>query len=263
MRPNISNMSNLIGYKDLLFSWTYRIVRGRYQQSILGGLWAIIVPVASTVIFSIIFTFFVPVDTGKTPYLVFSYTAMVPWTLFTSSITDMVDSLIGNMNLVSKIYFPREILPIAALLARLIDYFIAMGVLVILMIIYRIPQNVLGLLLLPLVLLIQLSLSLGLGLMGSAMNVFYRDVRHIFILGLQIWFYASPIIYPVSVVPPDLQPIYFLNPMAGVIEAYRDILLNQKLPNPYLTISAIVALLVLLIGYRIFKRLEFQFADVI
>ena len=263
MRYYVNNFRSFFVYKDLLLSWTYRIIKGRYQQSILGGLWAIIVPVASTVIFSIIFTYFVPVDTGKIPYLVFSYTAMVPWTLFTSSITDMVDSLVGNMNLVSKIYFPREILPIASLLARLVDFLIAFCVLAILMIYYRLPANPFGWLFLPLVLLIQISLALGLGFIGSALNVFYRDVRHIFILGLQIWFYASPIIYPVSVVPTALRIFYFLNPMAGVIETYRAILLNQQLPNIYIILSAFVAILFLFIGYGLFKKVEFQFADVI
>ncbi len=263
MKAYLQNLKSIYSYKDLLFTWAYRIIRSRYQQSVLGGLWAIIVPTATTLIFSVIFTFFIPIKTDKIPYIVFSYTAMVPWTLFSSSIADMVDSLTGNMNLVSKIYFPREILPIASLLARLVDAFIAFGLLAILLWYYGIQVNVIQLLILPLILLIQISIALGLGFIGSALNVFYRDMRHIIVLGLQLWFYASPIIYPVSSVPDRLQFIYFLNPMAGVIEAYRDILLHQTMPGANIFISAGVGVFVLAIGYWLFKRAEFQFADII
>jgi lipopolysaccharide transport system permease protein len=258
----LSDITSLFSFRDLLLTWVYRTIRARYQQSVLGGLWAIIVPVAQTLIFSIIFTYFVPVNTGGIPYIVFSYTAMLPWTLFSASITDMVDSLVGNMNLVSKIYFPREILSISALLARLVDFLIGFILLIVLMIYYRMPITIYWILL-PVIMLIQLCLSLGLGLAGAALNVFYRDVRHIFILVLQIWFYASPIIYPVSSVPSSLQPIYYLNPMAGVIEGYRSILLYQQLPNQYLLISMCAALIILPTGYWFFKRVEKQFADVI
>ena len=263
MKVLLQNVNALYHYKDLLFTWAYRIIRGRYQQSILGGLWAILVPTATALIFSVIFTFFIPVNTGDVPYLVFSYTAMVPWTLFSASITDMVDSLTGNMNLVSKIYFPREILPIASLLARLVDALIAFILLAILMWYFGMQVKVDGLLFLPFVLLIQISLALGIGFIGGALNVFYRDMRHVFVLGLQLWFYASPIVYPVSVVPENLKFIYFLNPMAGVLEAYRDVLLYQSLPGTNIFISAGVAVIVLLLGYWLFKRAEFQFADII
>ena len=258
----IKNITSPFFYYDLLITWAYRTIRARYQQSILGGLWAIIVPVAQTVLLSVIFTYFIPIETGEIPYIVFSYTAMLPWNLFSSSITDMVDSIVGNMNLVSKIYFPREILPFSSLLARTVDFLIGFIVLVILIIFYRIPMTALWLYL-PIILLIQISLSLGLGLAGAALNVFYRDIRHIFVLGLQIWFYASPIIYPVSAVPTNLQSIYFLNPMAGVIEAYRAVLLYQQLPNPNLILSACMALVILTLGYWFFKKVDKQFADVI
>lgn len=259
----ISNIRELYLARDLIWAWTSRSIRVRYKQSVLGGLWAIIQPLATVAIFSIIFTFFVPVDTGTTPYVIFSYTAMVPWVLFTSSTTDIVDSLVGNMNLVSKIYFPREILPISALLARLLDFGIASMLLVLLMIYFQIPVYLPGWLFLPIILLTQLALALGLGLFGAALNVFYRDVRPIFGLGLQIWLYASPIIYPISTIPEWLQPIYFLNPMAGVIEGYRSVLLYQQLPGPYFSLSVSVSIVILLFGYWFFKRVEFQFADVV
>jgi homopolymeric O-antigen transport system permease protein len=263
MIKQIKNIQSLYEHRDLLFNWTYRIIRGRYQQSLLGGLWAIIVPTFTALIFNVIFTFFVPINTGNIPYLVFSYAAMVPWTLFSSSITDMVDSLTSNMNLVSKIYFPREILPIASLFARLVDATIAFSLLAVLMLYFRMQVNGATLLLLPFILLIQISFSLGIGLMGGALNVFYRDIRHILVLGLQLWFYASPIIYPVSSVPEKLRSFYFLNPMAGILEAYRAILLYHQLPDASIFISAGVAILVLALGYSVFKRAEFQFADII
>ena len=183
MTTYLQNIKSLYVHKDLLFTWVYRLIRVRYQQSVLGGLWAIIVPLSTTIIFSVIFTFFVPVNTGGIPYVVFSYTAMVPWTLFSSSIGDMAESLVGNMNLVSKIYFPREILPIASMLARLFDAFIAYILLVVIMLYYGVKINYIGLAMLPLVLLVQIFLSLGLGFIASALNVFYRDVRPIIGLG--------------------------------------------------------------------------------
>lgn len=263
MKAYLERALPLYRHRDLLFTWVYRIIRGRYQQSVLGGLWAIIVPVTTTIIFSVIFTFFIPINTGDIPYIVFSYVTMVPWTLFSASITDMVDSLTSNMNLVSKIYFPREILPIANLLARLVDLFIAYVLLAIMMWYFKIEVTFGGLLLLPVVLLIQILLTLGIGLMGGALNVFYRDIRHVFVLGLQLWFYASPIIYPVSAVPENLKIIYYLNPMVGVLNAYRSILLYQSYPDLSILYPAGIAIFVLVFGYWLFKRVEFQFADII
>jgi lipopolysaccharide transport system permease protein len=240
-----------------------RTLRARYQQSVLGGAWAILQPAATVAIFSIIFTRFVPVETGGIPYVIFSYTAMVPWTFLSGSITDMVDSLVGNMNLISKIYFPREVLPTAALLARLLDFVIAGSILILLMIYYQMPFFLTGWLLIPFILLIQFALALGIGLFGAALNVFYRDIKHLFALGLQIWLYASPIIYPVTAVPERFRSFYYLNPMAGIIEAYRGVLLYERLPGYYLAISALVSLFILIAGYWFFRRAESKFADVI
>lgn len=253
----------LYTHRDLLIAWTLRTIRARYQQSILGGLWAIFQPAATVAVFTVIFTRFIPVDTGSVPYVVFSYTAMVPWLLFSTSMSDMVESLVVNRNLVSKIYFPREILVIAAMLARLLDFGIAFGVLLLLMLYYRMLPFALGWLYLPVILATQLALALGLGLAGAALNVFYRDFKHLFALGLQLWLYATPIIYPVSLVPERLRPFYYLNPMAGVIEAYRAVLLYEAWPGSYLFTSALTAFTVLVVGYWLFKRVEPQFADVV
>jgi len=254
---------NLYQARDLLWSWTLRNIRARYQQSALGWLWAIFQPAAQVFIFTVIFTLFVPVDTGDIAYPVFSYVAIVPWTLLSSSVTDMSQSLVANMNLVTKIYFPREILPIAALLARLMDFTVAVGLLIVLMIFYKVPVTLHALSYLPLIFFTQLMLLLGLGLASATTNVFFRDVQSLLTLGFQLWFYASPIIYPVSMIPPHLRQWYFLNPMAGILEGYRDVLLNQRVPGNYLLFSFVTSLIIFLLGYWFFKRVEFQIADIV
>jgi lipopolysaccharide transport system permease protein len=259
----MTSQATFLSHRPLLYAWIMRTIRARYKQSLLGGLWAIVQPAVATLIFSLVFTYFVPIDTGGIPYIVFSYAAMAPWTFFTTALTDMVESLVINMNLVSKIYFPREILPIAALLARSLDFGIASLLLLMLMFYFGIQIELSALLFLPAVIAIQLALSLGLGFIGAALNVFYRDVKHIIALVIQVWLYATPIIYPASAVPSWLRPYYYLNPMTGIIESYRDILLRQQGPGPYLLISLVSASACLVIGYWFFKKVEFQFADVV
>ena len=179
------------------------------------------------------------------------------------SLPDMSNSLVENMTLVTKIYFPREVLPIAAMLARFMDFAIASGLTVVIMLFYHSSISLVGCLYLPVVLAIEFALILGLGLGFAALNVFFRDVRSLLVLGLQIWFYASPIIYPITSVPEWLRPYYYLNPMAGVIEAYRDVLLYAQLPGTYLIPSTLVSVAILVIGYWFFKRVEFRFADIV
>ncbi|MEZ4622836.1 MAG: ABC transporter permease [Caldilineaceae bacterium] len=263
MTTQTTTHSTFLAYKPLLYAWIVRTIRARYKQSFLGGLWAIVQPTVATLIFSLVFTYFVPIDTDGIPYILFSYAAMAPWTFFTTSLTDMVESLVINMNLVSKIYFPREVLPIAALLARLLDFGIASVLLVMLMVYFGTQVDPLLLLYLPAVVAIQMALTLGLGFIGAALNVFYRDVKHLVMLIIQVWLYASPVIYPIAKVPEWLRPYYFINPMAGILTAYRDILLYRQAPGSYLFIALAMAAVVLVIGYRFFKKVEFQFADVV
>ncbi|OJX39539.1 MAG: hypothetical protein BGO78_13595 [Chloroflexi bacterium 44-23] len=250
-------------YFDLLFAWSTRIIRARYQQSILGGLWAILQPLATVLIFTLVFSFLIKVDTGNIPYIVFSYSAMVPWLFFSSAITDMVDSIVSNMNLVSKIYFPREILVFSALIARFVDFLIAFAILILLIILYRLPVNLLTWLFLPVVLICQILLALGIGLFASALNAFFRDIKHVFTLIMQLWLYATPIIYPVTLVPENLRNLYYFNPMVGIIEGYRAILLHEALPGNSFIFSIVISLLVFAGGYSFFKKVEVQFADII
>jgi len=256
-------MMSLFHSRDLLREWTSRNISARYQQSVLGWFWAILQPTAQVAIYTIVFTIIVRVDTEKIPYVIFSYLAMVPWTLLATSLTDMSNSLVDNMTLVNKIYFPREVLPVAALLARLMDFAVAAILVVVLMIVYQIRVFPLGLLFVPVILAIQLILMLGIGLATAAANVFVRDIRSLMLLGLQIWFYASPVIYPATAVPEYLRPYYYLNPMTGIIEAYRDVLLRSQLPGSYLLPSVVISIIVFVIGYWFFKRVEFQFADIV
>lgn len=259
----LAEMERVVQSRDLIQAWTGRTLRARYQQSMLGWFWAVIQPAASAAIFAVIFTMFVPVNTGDTPYILFSYVAMVPWAFLATSLPDMAMSIVGNMSLVTKIYFPREVLPVSAMLARLMDFGIAASLIVVLLLAYRMPVLPEALLCLPVILAIQLVLVLGLGLALAAGNVFFRDVQSLLSLGLQLWFYASPIIYPVALVPERFRTLYFLNPMAGIIEAYRDVLIYARLPGPYLAVSAIEAVLMLAVGYWFFKRVEFQVADIV
>jgi lipopolysaccharide transport system permease protein len=254
-------MSGRLG--ALVWVWTGRTIRARYQQSALGWLWALIQPVATVAIWGVVFTRFVPVDTGGVPYLLFSYAAVVPWTLIATALPDMAMSLVNNMNLVTKIYFPREALPVAALLARLADCGIAAVLLVALVVFYGVSVSVSSLIYLPIIVGIQLALMLGLGLGCAALNVFYRDVDPFLRLGIQIGFYASPVLYPWSVVPEEWRALYFLNPLAGVIAGYRDVLIEGRAPGLYLAPAAVVAALILMLGYWYFKRVECQFADIV
>ena len=242
---------------------TSRNLRARYQQSMLGWTWAILLPAAQAAILSVVFTFFVPVDTDGVPYIVFCYVAMVPWTFLAASLPDMANSLIENMGLVTKIYFPRQALPIAAMLARMADFVVGAAVCVVLIVIFALPVDPVAFMMLPVVLVAQVLLIAGIGLLCAAGNVFFRDVRSLLVLGLQLWLYASPVIYSMATVPERLRPFYRLNPMVGIIEAYRDILIRGTAPGMNLAISMAVAVVLCVTSVFVFRRLESRFADIV
>jgi lipopolysaccharide transport system permease protein len=259
----INNLKTLVVYRDLLWMWIFREIKIRYKQSILGGAWAILQPFVLMIVFTIVFSTFARVPTDGIPYPIFSYSALLPWTLLATSVTFAVSSLVNNMNLLTKIYFPREILPIASIGAALVDFCVASIIFAGLMIYYQIPLHA-TLIWVPLLLLIQVALIIGISLSLSAINVFYRDIRFVVPLGLQIWLYASPVIYPLTLVPPEYRTLYMLNPMAGLIDSYRRVLLEGINPEPrYLGLAAIFAILMCLGAYKFFKRVEWQFADII
>ncbi|NIV33022.1 MAG: ABC transporter permease, partial [Anaerolineae bacterium] len=224
-------LTELIRARELLFTWTMRDFKVRYSQSILGAAWAILQPLSLMTIYSIIFSVFIKVPTdGDIPYPVFVYAAVLPWSFFANSLNFAIPSLVNNMNLVSKIYFPRETLPLSAIIVSFIDFLFGISVFVLLMLVYRIPVGP-TVLLAPLILLIQMILTFGISLVGSAVNVFYRDIRFVIPLALQIWMYLSPIFYSVNVVPERFRPIYLLNPMATLIDSYRRVVLLNQPPN--------------------------------
>lgn len=256
-------INELYRYRELVLVWGLREIRVRYKQSLLGAAWAILQPLTMMVVFTIVFSRFARVPTDGIPYPIFSYTALLPWTMLATAISFGVPSMINNLNLVVKTYFPREVLPIGAVGASFFDFLVASSIFIVMLLYYRIEVTW-SILWLPLVLLLQLTLTLGIVFIGSSLVVLYRDVRFIVPLGLQIWLYLTPIIYPVTLVPAQFLPLYMLNPMAGIITAYRQIILYGQPPTwSYLVISGVEAVLIFLAGYWIFKKLEVSFADII
>mgnify|MGYP006284310691 CR=1 FL=1 len=259
----IVHLRELLQYRQLLWSWLVRDIKVRYKQSLLGIAWAILQPLSATIILTVVFSRIVRVSTDGVPHPIFYYSAMLPWTFSASSISFGTSCLVNNMNLVTKIYFPREILPLSSVLASLVDLLVAAVIFVAMIAFYRIPVR-LSWLCIPPIVLIQASLTLGVVLFASALNVFYRDVRFIVPLGVQLWMYLTPIIYPLSEVPPRFRWLYMLNPMAGLIESYRGAVLYARWPDPvYLSTAAAFSLIVVLLGYIYFKRAEAVFADII
>ena len=259
----MKQLTELYHYRDLLWLWIGREVRVRYKQSALGVAWAVLQPLALTVVFTLVFSRLIQVDTGGVPYPIFAYSGLVPWTFFATSLAFAIPSLVNNLNLVGKIYFPREILPLANIGAALLDFAMAGLVFAGLMLIYQIPLTLNVLWVVPLII-IQIMLTIGVTLLGAAAIVFFRDVRFVIPLLVQIWMYASPVIYPTDLVPPQYQALYFLNPMAGLIDGYRRALVYGQPPQAdAVGLSAVISLTLLLSGYFIFKRSEPVFADLI
>lgn len=251
----------LIKARELLASWSLREFRVRYSQSVLGAAWAILQPLALMIVFSVVFSVFIQVPTDGIPYPIFAYTALLPWTFFANALSSAIPSLVGNVNLVSRVYFPREILPLSAILVSFVDFIIASSLFVVLMWVYAIAVGP-TILLVPLIVLIQMTLTFGASLFASAFNVFYRDVRFLIPLALQIWLYLSPIIYPISLIPERFRTLYFLNPMAVIIDSYRRVILYRQMPDwPFLTLAAVTAFGLTVVTYRYFKRAEREFAD--
>ncbi len=257
------HLITLSRYRDLLWLWAAREVRVRYKQSLLGFAWAILQPLALTVMFTLVFSLLVDVDTQGIPYPIFAYVALVPWTFFSTSLSFGTPSLVNNLNLVTKIYFPREVLPLASVGAALVDFAAASVVFVGMLILYGVRPGLPALWVFPL-LIIQLVLTTGVTLLGSAMIVFFRDMRFLVPLITQVWMYATPIVYPIDLVPEPLRPYYFLNPMAGIIDGYRRALLMGRAPRTTaLLLSIAISSLLLAVGYAFFKRVEPLFADLI
>ncbi|HNT23462.1 MAG TPA: ABC transporter permease [Anaerolineales bacterium] len=259
----VQKVKILVHYRELIINWAIRDIRSRYRQSFMGMGWLLIQPVFQIIIVSVIFGYFIKVPSEGMPYPIFYFAAMMPWMLFQGMISSAVPSVLNNMALVSKIYFPREILPLASILARFFDFLISLGIYFVLMMVYKVPLQI-TLVLIPVLLILQTILALGISLLGAAVSVFVRDISFAIPLVMQLWMYATPVIYPLDLVPEQWRWLYLLNPMAGVIDSYRRILLYGEWPDLiYLASAAFTSLVLCLFGYWYFKKLEITMADVL
>ena len=257
------NFRELWRYRELLGFLIWRDITVRYKQTILGALWAIIQPFVMMVVLSVIFGRFLNVDTDKLPYPIFSYSALIIWTYFAQALRRSTESLVMNTPLVTKIYFPRLIIPIETTLSGLIDFAISFLVLVGMYFYYGIAIRI-TILYLPFFLLMACLLAFGIGSWLSALNVKYRDIRYIAPLLTQIWMFGSPVAYSISLVPEKWRFFYSLNPMAGVVQGFRWSLLGQGKPSgTMIGTSVIIIIAILLSGVYYFRRMEKEFADVI
>ncbi len=261
-RWHLEAWRELVRYKDLLYFLVVRGIKARYAQSVLGVSWAIIQPLFTTIVFTIIFGNLVQVSSDGTPYVVFNFTAMIAWNYFANTLTEASNSVVQNASMITKVYFPRIVLPLSAALSKLLDFLIGFAVLIGFLIYFRMAPTV-EIFMLPVLLLILLMTALGLGTFLSALAVQYRDVKHAMSFLVQLLMYAAPVVYPTSVIPEKYQFWYALNPMVGVIEGFRSIFLGSiEFPWMWVLQGGIVALFLFLGGTWYFHRMERGFADV-
>ena len=250
-------------HRELLYFLTWRDIKVRYKQTVLGASWAVIQPVFSMIVFSLFFGRLAGIPSDGLPYPLFSFAALVPWTFFSNGLTQSANSVVASQNLVTKIYFPRLAIPIATVLSCLVDLAIAFMVLVGMMAFYEVALTWRALWVLPL-LGLAFATSLGVGLWLSALNVRYRDVRYMVPFLTQLWLFATPIAYPSSLLPEAWRAFYGVNPMAGVVEGFRWALLGSgHAPGAMLLVSASATLTVLVAGALYFRRMERTFADIV
>ena len=248
-------------HRELLWFLTWRDVKLRYKQTGLGVLWAIIQPTAPMLIFTLVFGRLVGVPADG-PYPLFAFAGLLPWTFFANAVTNCATSVVTSANLITKVYFPRMIIPGAATMAALMDFVIGMGVLVVLMIWYQVPPHA-TLLVLPLLIALTTMLALGVGMLLAAITVQYRDVRYALPFLIQFWMFATPIIFPSRIVPERWQWAVTLNPMAGIIENFRAALFGRPIGWSALALAAAIAFAILAYGAFSFRRFERKFADFI
>jgi len=257
------NLRDLWEYRELLYFLTWRDIKVRYKQTVLGAAWAIIQPFFTMVVFSLFFGKLAKVPSDNIPYPIFSYVALVPWTFFANGLSQSSTSLVASANLIQKVYFPRLVVPISAVISGGVDFVLAFVVLLGMMLFYGIVPTA-AVVWLPLLLLLALVTSLGVGLWFTAMNVQFRDVRYAVPFLVQAWMFATPIAYPSSLLDEPWRTLYGINPMAGVVEGFRWALLGTKtVPGPIVLVSALAAVGLLVSGAFYFRRMEKTFADVV
>ena len=259
----LTHLKELYRYRDLLVSLALRDIKVRYRQTLLGVAWAVLQPLAFMFTFTLVFAKFGRISSDGAPYALFSYTGLVPWTFFTTGLTLAVNSIASNINLVKKIYFPREVFPLGVVIGCLVDFVIASALVGVLMAIYGVPVNT-HLIWLPWLITLEVAFLAAVSLLVSALNVFFRDIKYIVPLVVQLGLFVTPVIYSVSKVPAFLRPWYMLNPMAVIIDGIRRVVLHGQSPelSSLLMATGVVAILGL-VSYLYFKRVEVKFADVI
>lgn len=256
------DLKELMHYRDLLWFLTIRGIKAKYAQSVLGVSWAVIQPLFSTLIFTIIFGNLARIDSNGVPYFLFSLVGLVPWTFFANTLTDSSASLISNAAMINKVYFPRLVLPLSTIFSKGVDFVIGFIMLIVFVAIYRIVPSW-EIVMLPWLIAVLLFTSLGLGMILSAMAVQYRDVKHAMTFAVQLLMYAAPVVYPTTNVPVQYQWVYALNPMVGVIEGFRSIFLHtMAFPYAWLMVGTITGLALFIGGLFYFRKMERVFADV-
>jgi lipopolysaccharide transport system permease protein len=249
-------------YRELLRFLVVRDIKVRYKQTVLGGLWAILQPFMNMIVFTIFFGHLAKIPSDGLPYPIFVYTALLPWQFFSGGIGSSGNSLVANSHLISKVYFPRMIIPAASLGAGCLDFLIAFVLLILMMFYYGIFPGV-GILLFPFLMILVALASLGVGMILAALNVSYRDFRYVIPFLVQFWLFATPVIYPASLVPDKWRWLINLNPMAGLITGIRSSLLNLPIFWPDIAISGTISIGLFVIGIVYFKKMERRFADII
>lgn len=278
MKPNVSTEPRVIDaktrwglvdlrdlwyYRDLLYFLIWRDIKVRYAQSVLGVGWAVIQPVFLMIVFTLVFGRLARLDSDGAPYAIFSYVALVPWTYFSNALTDSTTSLVQNSALITKVYFPRIILPLSSILSKLIDFTIALGLVIALLVWYKTVPNV-GVAVIPLLVLLMILTAAGLGIWMASLAIQYRDIKYALTFIIQMLMFASPVVYPLNMVPERYQILYSLNPMVGVIEGFRSAFLaTNPMPWNLIGIGFCVAIALLVAGTFYFRRNEESFADVV
>jgi len=257
----IAYLAKLAQYKDLIWTLSVHRIKVRYKQSVLGVLWALLQPISMMLIFTFIFSFIARMPSEGLPYAVFAYTALLPWNYFSTGVSNATNSLVSHAQFVTKVYFPREILPITYIVAAFFDFAIASILLGGLMLYYRIPLTINALYAIPIILILS-CFALAMSLLLSATQVRFRDIGVAVPLLLQVWLFATPVIYPLSAVPARWRPFYVLNPMVGIIENFRLVMLAGAAPESRsLLLSAAISVILLIVSYVYFKLSEATMAD--
>jgi ABC-2 type transport system permease protein len=250
-------------YQELLWELIKREIKARYKQSLLGYAWVILVPLLNLLVLTVVFSYLIRVPTGGTPYPIFLFVALVPWTFTANSISFATQSVVSNTNLITKIYLPREVFPIATILAKMVDFLLTCLVLLLFLVIFGVSFKA-TMLFVPVIFFFHLLLILGISFILSAMNVFFRDVENVIGIFLTIWMYITPVLYPQELVPPAFVPFLNLNPMMPIINAYRNTILYGMMPAWQSFAYAVgFSTFIFIFGYKFFKNRAKYFADVI